>query len=1040
MNEQAKDNALLQSIFDASIEGILVVDTSGQILDANRSCERMFGYSKGELKDKNLENLLPEKFKKKHNIHRKKYVKKPETRTMGLGLDLWGLKKNGTEFPLDISLSPTTLQGKSVTVAFIKDATSRMMDLTAIQQTNAILKESNRKMGTLISNLQGIVYRCKNDRDWTMEYISEGCEHITGYSPQEFLEGKVHFSHITFKEDQEEVWKETQKALAEKTPFSLTYRIRDKNGMVKYMHELGQGIFNKQGHLTSLEGFISDVTETKKTEEELRKNGAKNKALFEAIPDMMFILDRKGNYLDFFAPDPEKLLIPPEEFIGKNRKDVLPPKVYKAVKKSHDLAVKTKQLQVTEYSLDLPSGRFDYEARTVLLNNHGLLTIVRDVTEKKLIERQLKESESKNRAILNAIPDLIFVHDINGMTLNIQASDPTLFKAPIEELIGKNVTEVLPRPTSDNIIKSIQLAHRTKKMQVIEIVVPIKNRLADFELRSVFLKSDTVLSVARDITEGKAISKVLNIRNRALEAAGNGILIADAQLSDLPIIYANDSFCQVTGYTKSDVIGKNCRFLQNDDRDQDEVKVIRSALKKGKFCHVTLRNYRKDGTLFWNELTMTPVFDELEKLTHFIGIQNDVTEFRQNQEKLNEYAEQLEGKIVERTKEVTATVQKLVKANLSLEDQIQTTKIAENKAMASHALFAAIAQNFPKGVISVFNADMEFVYLEGEELKKYKFDKSDFEGKSIDDAPVISKELKEKMKGDVQKTMSGEHLSFEMTYGKEDYSVNSIPLYADKNITWALFVHSNITEQKKVQQELLNALESEKELNELKSRFISMASHEFRTPLSAILSSAILIGKQNEPGKEEKREKYIKQIKTNVRNLTVILNDFLSLSKLEEGKTAVHPVHFDLVQLTTSVIDEIETSKKEGQNIHLEHEQPVISVFLDAKLMRHILINLISNAIKYSEDNSRIDVKISASDHSVLLKVADEGMGIPLEEQDNLFERFFRAKNATNIQGTGLGLHIVKQYTELMGGTIGFTSEIDKGAVFNVDLPMELDT
>ncbi len=1202
MNNQKKETALLQSIFDASIEGILVVDDAGRILDANGSCERMFGYSKGELKDTKLENLLPEKFRKKHGVHRKKYVKKPETRTMGLGLDLWGLKKKGSEFPLDISLSPTTLNGKQVTVAFVKDATSRMMDMTALQETNAFLAESNRKLNTLVGNLQGIVYRCKNDRDWTMEYISEGCRQVTGHPPKDFLEGKVHFSDLTFKEDQEPIWSITQKSLDKKKPFTVTYRIRDKRGKVKYLRELGQGIFDKKGSLIALEGFISDITEQKKGEEELRQNEAKNNALLEALPDMMFILDHDGNYLDYFTPEPEKLLVPQEELIGKNRKDVLPPEVYKVVKKAHDLTIKTQKLQVTEYSLNLPTGRFDYEARTVPLNNHALLSIVRDVTENRKTEQELRESEAKNRAILGVLPDLILIHDKDGKTLEIQASDPSLLIAPKEKLIGKNVKRYLPLAAADKILKALKEVHETKKMLAIEVTVPGIKRQIDFEARSVPFGKDKILSVARDISKGTALKKILDIRNNALEAAGNGILIVDAQLPDFPIIYCNDAFVKITGYNKSEVLGKNCRFLQNNDREQEGIALMRTALKKQQACQVILRNYRKDGTLFWNELTITPVNDKNGELTHFIGVQNDITErkkaellkdqiqvvlelitedqplseiahkiietvekhlsncmasillldeekgtlnilaapnlpdsfskgivgvkiedeinccskavyikkevivgdianeplcpdykqlamkhdikscwsspiFSSQKKVLGTFAiycddvrtptkgereivanmtqltsvaierhnvnkalrkskEQLEEKVAQRTNEITATVEKLVEANQSLENQIETTKVAENRAMASQALFAAIAQNFPKGVISVFNTNMEVVYLEGEELQKFKLDKNDYEGKSINDLPVITKELKEQIKQDVQKTLSGEHLSFEMTYGKQNYSVNSIPLYADKNITWALFVHTNTTDQKRVQLELLKALQTEQELNELKSRFISMASHEFRTPLSAILSSAILIGKQNEPGKEEKRKKYIKQIKSNVRNLVVILNDFLSLSKLEEGKTALQLADFDLVELTQSVIDEIETSQKEGQTLILEHEQPAVSVFLDAKLMRHILINLISNAIKYSEENSKIYVGISATEDKVSLQVADEGMGIPIEEQDNLFERFFRAKNATNIQGTGLGLHIVKQYTELMGGTISFKSKLGKGAIFYVDFPV----
>lgn len=1029
-----KDNTLLQSIFDASIEGILVVDDTGHILDANASCEVMFGYSKGSLTGKNLEILLPKKFEKKHKTHRKEYIKKPQHRAMGIGLDLWGLKRDGSEFPLDISLSPSAVNGKSVTVAFIKDATSRMMDMTALQETNAILQESNRKLGTLIGNLHGIVYRCRNDRDFTMDYISDGCLHITGYSSREFLTREINFPQITFKEDREQLWRATQKALKEKKPYSLAYRIKDKKGNVKYLREIGQGIFDTKNQVVALEGFISDITELKKTEAELRQNESKNKALLAAIPDMMFIHDFDGNFMECYMPGQEK---EGKELLGKNIKDVLPKEISQPIINAHNQVIKTNKIQVREYTIPGQNDRQDYEARTVRLNSHSLMTIVRNISKKKRNDEELKESESKIRAILNAIPDLIFIHDTQGTTLDIQASDPALLRAPIETLIGKKVTEVLPKQTADAIVKSIKKAHRTKKIQSLDIVVPLENRLADFELRSVFLEGDMVLSVARDITESKAISKVLNIRNRALAAAGNGILIADAQLPDLPIVYVNDSFCQMTGYTKEEVLGINCRFLQNDDRDQKEIEAMRSALQKGHYCQVTLRNYRKDGTLFWNQLTITPVHDKKGLLTHFIGVQNDVTEMLQNRKRLEEYAETLEQKVNERTKEVRATVRRLEESNLSLEGQILETKSAENRLLASQGILSAIVENFPKGIVAMINKNYEFMYIEGQSLDELRLRNVFFEGMNANDITIVSEEHKAVFKERVAKTIAGEHLSFETEYNHHFFTVNTTPLFNEnKEVTSALFVYNDITERKKIEQDIHKALLKEQELNELKSRFVSMASHEFRTPLSAILSSAILIGKQNEPGKEEKREKYIKQIKSNVRNLTVILNDFLSLSKLEEGKILVHPESFDLVQLTRSVVDEIETSRKEGQTFTMENDEAILLVFLDPKLTRHILINLFSNAIKYSKENTRIDVKVIRRNNEIILSVADQGMGIPIEEQEQLFERFFRARNATNIQGTGLGLHIVKQYTELMGGTVDFKSKVGKGTTFYVKLPL----
>jgi two-component system sensor kinase FixL len=238
---------------------------------------------------------------------------------------------------------------------------------------------------------------------------------------------------------------------------------------------------------------------------------------------------------------------------------------------------------------------------------------------------------------------------------------------------------------------------------------------------------------------------------------------------------------------------------------------------------------------------------------------------------------------------------------------------------------------------------------------------------------------------------------------------------------------------KRSQKEVRKALEKEQELNELKSRFVSLASHEFRTPLSTILTSASLIGRYTESGTEQKRQKHVDRIKSTVRNLTGILNDFLSLSKLEEGGFENEPEGFDLKELILKTVEEIRPIAKPNQNIIYEHKGST-RVFMDMKFSRNICINLLSNAIKYSKKDIFIDTEVNRN--HIILTVKDSGIGIPKKEQEYLFTRFFRAKNALNIQGTGLGLNIVRKYLELMNGKITFESELNEGTTFIVHFPL----
>lgn len=247
-------------------------------------------------------------------------------------------------------------------------------------------------------------------------------------------------------------------------------------------------------------------------------------------------------------------------------------------------------------------------------------------------------------------------------------------------------------------------------------------------------------------------------------------------------------------------------------------------------------------------------------------------------------------------------------------------------------------------------------------------------------------------------------------------------------------------ERKLLEQEeqLIVALAREKELGELKSRFVSMASHEFRTPLATVLSSVSLIQKYEREDQQVNRLKHIDRIKSAVANLTGILNDFLSLSKLEEGKTGVTLSETRVIDLLEEVIDETKGLLKSNQHIIIscgENDKKSCIFQSDRNMLKNIFFNLISNGIKYSDKD--VLVAVECFEDLLILKFEDHGIGIPEADQKYLFERFFRAGNVSNIQGTGLGLHIVKQYVGLLGGSIDFESVYQQGTTFTIKLPIQ---
>lgn len=231
------------------------------------------------------------------------------------------------------------------------------------------------------------------------------------------------------------------------------------------------------------------------------------------------------------------------------------------------------------------------------------------------------------------------------------------------------------------------------------------------------------------------------------------------------------------------------------------------------------------------------------------------------------------------------------------------------------------------------------------------------------------------------------------------------------------------------------AYRREKELNALKSRFVSMASHEFRTPLSTIMGSADLIGRYTEGPENEKVHKHVQRIRNKVRDLTAILNDFLSFERISQGDLPSEPEELDIVHLCIGLMEEMRGMAKAGQALEYDHRSDERTIVLDRGMLLNAITNLVTNAIKYSPEGSPVLLRTAISANRLCISVEDHGIGIPVADQAHLFDPFFRAQNVLTIQGTGLGLHLVKRYLDLMGGEIDWTSTPGKGSTFTLRIP-----
>jgi signal transduction histidine kinase/CHASE3 domain sensor protein len=367
--------------------------------------------------------------------------------------------------------------------------------------------------------------------------------------------------------------------------------------------------------------------------------------------------------------------------------------------------------------------------------------------------------------------------------------------------------------------------------------------------------------------------------------------------------------------------------------------------------------------------------------------------------------------------------------------------LVEQQLHDSQKRYELIGQNFPDGTINVLNHELKYVFANGKELSKFEIAPEDLIGTEyLIRFPIEKRDFIRNMLMDVfdRKSIS---VSFEFTYRGLLYTASAVALWnSSKNdIDEILLVEQNITTQKRAEQDVRSSLAKEKHLNELTSLIVSIASHEFRTPLGTIISSTELIEKYIRNTNEvelvrEKSKKHLLRIKSSVDHLVQILNSFISLEKLEQGKIEVKPTLFNIALFSEDLVDELSTSLKKEQHITYSHVGSNTGVFLDQQMMKNVIVNLLSNASKYSPEGSSIEYTTILNGNGLEINVTDHGMGIPDSDQAHLFENFFRAKNAVNVRGTGLGLNIVKRYTDLMKGSIDFKSKEGEGTTFTIHI------
>ncbi|MEA5513719.1 PAS domain S-box protein [Nodularia sp. UHCC 0506] len=794
-----------------------------------------------------------------------------------------------------------------------------------------------------------------------------------------------------------------QESLRMGTPYEIEFRcLRGSDQIYRWHLTRALPMRDQQGKIVNWFGTNTDIDDRVSTEMTLRATQQQLQAILDNSPAVIYLIDPNGKTLLANRKYERLLNLTQDQIVGKSVHELWPDHIaYELARNNHQVITDGVAIE-TEEIVPQKDGLHTYlsikfplkDANGVVYAVGGIST---DITQRKLAS----ESLLRFRKALESTSDAVVIRDITGATIYVNPAFVEQYEYTLAELqAAGGCTVIFEHPADyEKIYPTVQVDQSWRGEVTFRAC---SGRLVQVYVRSDAIKDATgknvgTICIHTDITQRKRTEEGLRLRNRAIAASSNGIIIADASLPNSPIIYVNPAFERMTGYSAAEVIGRNFCSFQSAEINQSGLEALSAAMQTGTNCTVTLSNYRKDGSLLWNELSISPVYDFAGKLTHYITIQTNITERKQVETALLVSQQRLQYLLSSSPAVIYTT---------TTTGDLSSTFISENVTAMTGYDARQIVENSSFWTARIHPEDLQYVLvklsqaLDQEDYTlEYRFLHQDGTYRWLYD------------KGKLVRDEAGNPLEF-------------VGYLAD------------ITEHKQLEAELKVALETEKELHELKSRFVSMTSHEFRTPLSTILSSSELLEHYRHKWTEEKQLTHLHRIQTAVKRMTEMLNDVLVIGKVEAGKLDYRPKCFDLVEYCRDLLAEVQVNQNNMCVIYFNTQHISMPCCMDEKLLGHILNNLLSNAIKYSSDDSTIKFSLACQEEQAIFKIQDQGIGIPQEDIPRLFESFHRARNVGNILGTGLGLSIVKNCVDLHQGNISVTSTLGVGTVFTVTLPL----
>jgi PAS domain S-box-containing protein len=892
------------------------------------------------------------------------------------------------------------------------------------EQASVIRGQRENRLNRILSTLNDIVWSF-DLTDGNDHYLSPNSTAILNVSKDVLATDPLFWKQLVLTEDREIIEQSNIELKANgKTDFTCRFSLPGKG--VRWCFVRAWLVKDEAGHTSRIEGICTDVTYVKQTEQMLLEQDLKLRSVFDSLDIALVLMDRQGTIL-LFNKVTEQVSKIWNVGIGEGQNLIaLSPPGKRENLTSAFATILSSGKSISYVSEYIMNGSEIYLSVTIqpIFNVdghvHQVCLMARDITERKAAEKQIRESadlikviNERYRLASFVTNDAVWDWDLVTNQLFWGEGYQRLFGYDVqkeEAKISSWFTHIHPEDAarvqssiSDFISRNAQGSWEEEYRYARK-----DGTFARILDRGYFIRNDhgkpiRMIGAMQDITDRAAAVDEIKKLSLVASKTDNLVIITDHLER---IEWVNEGFTRSTGYTLEEVVGKRPKdVLQGPETDRLALDRIRHCLDLKAPVSEEVLNYTKSGKKIWLKMSINPVLNDAGEVIKFISVETDVTIQR-------DYANS-----------ITAIAK-------DLSDLIKN----------AHAIIFGIDRN---GYVYEWNKLTEIVTgYERDEVIERKL--VNF---------LIDKEHRDKIQSALDHVLLGNPMGqYEFPIRNKSGEpltllVNATPRTSPSgDIAGLLVVGQDITElyeyrkslEKKVKErtaELERALRNEKELVTLKSRFASMVSHEFRTPLSTIKLSVNYIKRYKDRMKPREIDEKIQVVQEQIAHMTHVLTDVLTLGKAEENKISLVTTDVDPVQLFSQIISEVENHYQSHKVIFSHTGLPSL-LKTDTGLMRNIFINLLSNAMKFSPGENEVYFNMKLQDGCLHAQVMDKGIGIPEAEIGKIFDPFHRAENVSTIPGTGLGLSIVRKAVDLLNGSISLSPNGDKGTTFVITIPV----